>query len=274
MGRYILAVSGGVDSVAMLDLMSKVTHHEYIIAHFDHGIRETSTRDAQFVEALAKKYKFPFETRREELGSKASEELARERRYGFLNDIVKKHHADGIMTAHHLDDLVETVAINFTRGTGWRGLAVFDSPVVRPLLHMSKAELREYAEKRQLPWREDITNESDAYLRNRLRKRTHILSDEEKRQLLALHAHQLESKKAIDKEVKRLVGPGPNYSRYFFMHVPKNVALECLRYITRTKLTRPQLERALIAIKTAAHGSTYQAGAGIHLRFTTRNFSL
>ncbi len=267
-----MAVSGGVDSVVLLDMLSRLTDHELIVAHFDHGIRADSAEDAAFVEGLAKSYDLPFETLREELGPRASEELARTRRYEFLRQLAIKH-AARIVTAHHADDAVETVAINVKRGTGWRGLAVLDSDIVRPLLDMSKAELRDYADKHSLKWHEDSTNASDAYLRNRIRQTLATLSDDEKRQILALRQQQLASKKMIDKEVARLVGPGPHYSRYFFTHVPKSVAMECLRFATEGKLTRPQLERTLLAIKTAAPGSTKQAGVGINLSFTTRNFS-
>jgi tRNA(Ile)-lysidine synthase len=271
--RYIVAVSGGVDSVALLDMLVRLSDHELIVAHFDHGIRPDSAEDAAFVAELAERYGLKFESRREELGQSASEDLARARRYEFLRGLAAKHNAR-IVTAHHADDAVETVAINVKRGTGWRGLAALDSDIVRPLLHLHKSDIHEYAKKHQLGWREDSTNKSDAYLRNRLRKLVSTLSDDEKRQLLALRHHQIGSRKVIDKEVARLVGPGPHYSRYFFTHVPKAVAVECLRFVTKARLTRPQLERALLAIKTAGPGSAYEAGSGINLRFTTRNFSL
>ncbi len=273
MSTYVIAVSGGVDSVALLDMMSKLPDHSLVVAHFDHGIREDSAEDAAFVRSLAKKYGVPFESRREELGPNTSEEKARQRRYHFLKSVAKKY--DGkIVTAHHGDDVVETVAINMKRGTGWRGLAVLDSEVVRPLLDMTKAELKDYAERHQLTWHEDSTNATDVYIRNRIRKTVADLSEDEKRQVLALRAHQKRAKKEIDEEVKKLIGKGPEYSRYFFTHVPKVVALECLRGVAKAQLTRPQLERALLAIKTAAPGSTHQAGNGVSLRFTSRNFSV
>ncbi|MEO6109671.1 MAG: tRNA lysidine(34) synthetase TilS [Candidatus Saccharimonadales bacterium] len=274
MSRYIVAVSGGVDSVVLLDKLTKVPEHEYVVAHFDHGIRSDSAEDALFVEALARNYGLPFETRREELGVEASEELARERRYVFLREMADKHSAR-IVTAHHADDAIETLAINLKRGTGWRGLAALDSPdISRPLLRAHKSELHDYALKQRLEWREDSTNASDVYLRNRLRRLVSAVPHIEKRQLLILREQQLLCRQLIDKEVTRLVGPGPHYSRYFFTHVPKVVAMECLRFVTDARLTRPQLERALLAIKTAHKGHAYEAGAGITLRFTTRNFSL
>lgn len=270
---YVVAVSGGVDSIALLDMLSKTTDHEIIVAHFDHGIRVDSAEDAAFVGALAAKYGLPFESRREELGPDASEEKARNRRYEFLRAVAKKHDAR-IVTAHHADDVVETVAINFHRGTGWRGLAVLDSDILRPLLLLSKADLIEYAQQRNLAWREDSTNASDAYLRNRLRHSTRVLDPEVKRELLALRSQQIESKRLIEQAVAELVGDGPAYSRYFFTHIPVVVAIECLRAITKGRLTRPQLERALLSIKTAGTKTSYQAGSGLTFDFTTRNFSL
>ena len=273
MTRIIAAISGGVDSVVLLDMLANSSDDEIIVAHFDHGIRDDSASDATFVRGLASSYGYPFETQRVELGPTASEEKARNARYAFLRSVAKKHDAH-IVTAHHADDAIETVAINLHRGTGWRGLAVLDSDIRRPLLHLSKADLLNYAASHDLQWREDSTNASDAYLRNRLRKHVHVLEDDAKRQLLALRSQQIDTKQKIDQEMSALVGSGPKYSRYFFTHVPLVVAVECLRYITKARLTRPQLERALLAIKTAGPKSSYHAGAGIAFDFTTRNFSL
>jgi len=271
--KYIVAVSGGVDSMVLLDMMVRAGGHELIIAHFDHGIRPDSHLDAQFVAEVARRHDLKFETQREELGPQASEALARERRYRFLRSLAQHHNAS-IVTAHHLDDLVETVAINLTRGTGWRGVAVLDSDLVRPLIDIEKATLVNYAKKNNIMWREDSTNQSDVYLRNRLRARAHTLPSDTKREIRALHAHQRQLKRSIENEVKQLIGDGPQYNRYSFTHMPIPAALECLRVITQAKLTRPQLARALNAIKVAKAGAAFEAGNDICLHFTTRKFSL
>lgn len=273
MANFVVAVSGGVDSVALLHMLSEVKDHDIIVAHFDHGIREDSPKDAVFVESLANQYGLPFEMKRVELGFGASEEKARQARYEFLRSLAKKYNAR-IVTAHHADDVIETIAINFKRGTGWRGLAVLDSDILRPLLQLSKKDLIEYARERNLVWREDSTNASDAYLRNRIRRQMIDIDDETKRELLALRSQQLEGKRQIQAEVINLVGDNPLYERYFFSHIPVKVAIECLRYVTQAQLTRPQLERALLAIKTAQPKTSYQAGSGVTIDFTTRNFSL
>jgi tRNA(Ile)-lysidine synthase len=270
-GKYVVAVSGGVDSVVLLDYLVEHPEYELVVAHFDHGIRDDSADDEAFVKTLAQRYGIPFESKREELGKQASEALARERRYAFLHSVAKKYDAI-IATAHHSDDAVETVAINLVRGTGWRGLAVLDSEVIRPLLDMGKQEIIAYAKQHNLTWHEDSTNESEVYLRNRLRRKIINLSDDQKRQLLGLRAHQIASKRDIDNEVKRLVGDGPTYSRYFFTHADPQVSIECLRLITMGRLTRPQLGRVLLAVKTSQPGTVLEAGGGLQFGFTSRNF--
>jgi len=280
MNKFVVAVSGGVDSVVLLDmLVNKVLpiphfptpNPQYIVAHFDHGIRPDSAQDAEFVAGLAKEYGLPFETKREELGPGASEELARDRRYEFLRSVAKKHKAI-LVTAHHADDVVETIAINLLRGTGWRGLAVLDSDVYRPLTDMTKAEIIDHAQKHKLQWHEDSTNASDDYLRNRVRKQTIGLDNDIKRQLLALWVTQKSLKKHIDDEVAKLIGNGPDYSRYFFTYLDNTTAIEILRGVVGGRLTRPQLAKALHAIKTSLPSKIFQAGGGVNLRFTSRNF--
>ena len=273
--RYLVAVSGGVDSVVLLHKLISEASHDLIVAHFDHGIRPESDADARFVERLAAMYELPFETKREELGAQASEAMARDRRYTFLYDMAQKHDAI-VMTAHHGDDLIETIAINVRRGTGWRGLAVLDNPrIMRPLLPYSKTDIYDYAIKNQLEWVEDETNASDVYLRNRLRRFIKSsLSQAAHKKLLTLWQHQLELKQAIRNEEEALLKIDIAYSRYFFTHIDVPVATELLRFITQQGITRPQAERALHAIKTAQPGTVSEIGAGIRLIFTSRDFSV
>lgn len=270
--NYVVAVSGGIDSVVLLDMLAMQPDLDIVVAHFDHGIREDSHEDALFVEALAKKYNLPFESDRRELGPSASEDTARQARYGFLRQVAKKHGAR-LVTAHHSDDIIETIAINQSRGTGWRGLAVHDSDVLRPLSNVSKAMITEYALRRGLEWREDSTNAGNAYLRNRLRRRIATLPEKTKEKLIDLRKQQVQIKKQIEQETAKLAGEGP-YSRYFFTHASKQAAMEVLRRVTAAKLTRPQLERSLLAIKTYQPGTTYQPGKQIELLFTSRQFDV
>jgi len=283
MNRYVLAISGGVDSVVLLDMFATgkistiyhlpTTNYQIIVAHFDHGIRDDSAEDAKFVGELAKKYGLKYETKREELGKDASEELARNRRYQFLRSVAKKYDAQ-LVTAHHSDDVIESVAINLSRGTGWRGLAVMDSDVVRPLWNMSKDEIISYAKVNKLKWHEDSTNASDKYLRNRVRQKLLKLDDDSKRQLLSLWMQQKNTKMRIEQELGATFNSQNVYSRYFFICIDNDSAIECLRHITSGQLTRPQLNNLLIAIKTYSSGKEYSAGSGIKLIFTSRNFTV
>lgn len=271
--RAIVAVSGGVDSIVLLDVLRKIPDLDIVVAHFDHGIRDDSHEDVAHVRAIAAKYGLPFETRREALGKGASEALARERRYAFLRELAGRYGAD-IYTAHHRNDAIETIAINLVRGTGWRGLAVLDSDVMRPLIDWTKQDILAYARDQGLTWREDSTNQLQTYLRNRLRTRLRELAPGHTSKLVRLRARQIELKHQIEKELKRLIGEGPEYDRHFFIHIDEKTALECLRYVTKTRLTRPQLYRLWLAIKTARAGTKYEAGPGILVVFTTRNFTV
>lgn len=275
--KYLVAVSGGVDSVVLLDMLAREGGHDLTVAHFDHGIRPDSAWDARFVGVLAKKYGLPFVARREELGAAASEELARTRRYAFLRGEARKRGA-AIATAHHADDIIETVAINLLRGTGWRGLAVLDTPgIARPLLHLSKEKIRAYALEKRLEWAEDSTNASDAYLRNRVRRSVAAqLSQENKQALLGLWRRQTALKRGIDMAAKAHLNKNGRYQRYFFIQIDQTTACELLRAVllahTGAGATRPQLERALLAVKTAREGAAFDVTKRAKLRFTRAGF--
>lgn len=275
--KYLVAVSGGLDSVVLLDQMVRLGGRELIVAHFDHGIRLDSADDARFVQGLSEQYGLAFECRREELGPAASEELARNRRYAFLRQMAVKHEAV-ILTAHHADDVVETVAINLRRGTGWRGLAVLNSPgLSRPLLPYSKRDILAYALARRLEWVEDSTNGQLVYLRNQLRHCINLTMSEPSKQMISrLRQKQVAVKRQIEAEATRIIGDTNTYARYLFMNVDAVVACELLQSAivrtVKTGATRPQLRRALLMIKTARPGSTHHVGDGVELRFTLRTF--
>lgn len=275
--KYIVAVSGGIDSVVLLHQLVQAREHELVVAHFDHGIRSDSAADARFVEALATSYKLPFTGKREELGADASEELARTRRYAFLRQVARER-SGIIVTAHHSDDVVETIAINMSRGTGWRGLAVLNAvDIVRPLLHISKRQVRQYALEHRLEWVEDSTNATTAYLRNRLRRllQQH-LGEQSYSELQALRDKQVDLKRAIDDEGGHFIRPDAIYDRYFVTQIDIASASEVLQAMIRaaggTNLTRPQCMRAILAIKTAKTGTRHECGSDVTLRFSPKIF--
>ena len=287
MRKYVVAVSGGVDSMVLLhalhtkspiagiDPWRLLEQGELIVAHFDHGIRSDSADDAAFVVATAQDIGIPVYTKREELGVGASEERARDRRYGFLKSIAAQHNAR-IVTAHHEGDIGETIAINLTRGTGWRGVAVLDaSDISRPLLSLSKQEIISYAKANDVRWHEDSTNTDTRYLRNALRQKL-FANQDTLRQLAALRSHQIQIKQLIEQEIVAIDLGEYEVSRYFLSHCGDTVAIEvlraiCLRY-GGSGLTIPQRQRLLHAIKVAKQGTTINVGDGINIQFSRTGF--
>ncbi len=265
-GTYIVAVSGGVDSVALLDIICRRPDLSLVVAHFDHGIRSDSRQDEQFVAKLAEQYHLPYETERVELGPGASEAAARQARYDFLFRTRDKHEAQSIITAHHADDVIETMMINLIRGTGWRGLCSLQDTqkIRRPFLRLSKAEIIAHAKIHNLSWREDATNTDEQYLRNAVRRQLMPKADRQK--WLNLYNQQKKLVQQINREAAQL----DPYKRYDYIMWPRSVALEMVK--TDLKLTRRQADYALTAIKTAAHGAVLEVGANKKLTFTRDSF--
>lgn len=171
-GRYVVAVSGGVDSMALLDLLAtskRQADWQLEVAHFNHGWTAAANRYAEVVEAAAKRHGLPFHSGMAKVT--VNEAAAREVRYRWLRQVARESGAEAIITAHHADDLVETVVLNLTRGTGRRGLTPFTSTkdVMRPLTTITKTALIAYAKERQLPWVEDATNIDTRFRRNAVR---------------------------------------------------------------------------------------------------------
>ena len=273
--KYLIAVSGGVDSVVLLDMLAK-KHKNILVAHFDHGIREDSKEDAIFVRQLAVKYGVKFFTKREELGANASEEKARRARYKFLRELSEKQNAT-IVTAHHLDDVVETIIINMVRGTGWRGLAVLNAEdIYRPLINFKKQEIINYAKQNNLKWREDSTNSLNVYMRNIVRHKID-LNNEQKNELQILHQEQIRLAEEIKSDVTSLLKSIKNdnkISRYFINSIDQASAYEIIRELTKGELTPSQIDSVINAIKTQRNGTIFEASKNIKIHFTTRFFTL
>ncbi len=173
--RLLVAVSGGVDSVALLDMLLRLRaalNLELVVAHFDHGWRSSSAKDAEFVKKLAKDYSLPFVSKRARPSKKRSEDEARKARYTWLEEARLRKKADYIVTAHQADDQVETLLLHLSRGSGLaglRGMDVENGKLIRPLLPIPRREIAKYVRKHKLKYRLDPTNRSLRYARNRIR---------------------------------------------------------------------------------------------------------
>jgi len=190
--KKILAVSGGIDSMVLLERFFRDDPEDIVVAHFNHGTRTSADLDEQFVFSRCKELKVPFETMKVMLGEGVSEELARQKRYDFLYHVANKYGGE-IYTAHHLDDLIESIAINLIRGTGWRGLTPFsDNRIHRPFIEMGfyKTDILRFAAENKVLFREDPTNATDDYLRNRVRSKLLIMPRVEKERLIDFYKRQ------------------------------------------------------------------------------------
>ena len=185
--RIVLAVSGGVDSVVMLDCMALVADKlglQIYIAHFNHMLREKeSDLDAELVKNLAEQYNIQFLNSSgnvkafSQKNNISIEHAARNLRYNFFERTTRNLDADLMATAHTSDDSVETFILNMLRGSGLTGLSgipevrkfVKNVLIIRPLLSFTKKEIKNYAELRKLKWREDESNQLLNYTRNKVR---------------------------------------------------------------------------------------------------------
>ena len=287
MKKIVVAVSGGVDSVVLLDFLvrffrnkngQKWLEENLIVAHFEHGIRgKESQEDCEFVRRLAEKDRLKFEFEHGNLGENSSEEKARNTRYIFLRKIAKRENAI-IFTAHHKNDLAETFALNLARGGGWRAVACFDSPdIERPFLRFSKLEILKMAKWQGLVWREDSTNFSQKYARNRIRK-TLNFSEKDLESIFKIWQRQIELRREIEKitqEILFKIGDDKKFEREFFRTNSDEVCYEVLREIIirqsgKIPLSK-QIWNLLHAIRTFKNGSKTQILGGQEVIFS-RNY--
>ena len=176
--KILLTVSGGVDSMVMLALFVEAGYN-IGVAHCNFSLRgEESDQDEATVEAVAKSYNIPFYNKRfDTLGEmertgESMEMAARRLRYEWFDQLSAEHGYTAIAIAHHVDDSIETFFINLLRGTGLRGLTGITRQrgnIIRPLLFAERKEILEYAILHKIPFREDSSNRSKKYLRNKIR---------------------------------------------------------------------------------------------------------
>jgi tRNA(Ile)-lysidine synthase len=182
----VLAISWWVDSMALLSLVLWMHHREKIIvAHFDHSLRwDESNADRDLVANICKNKNIVFEVKRVDISLLAKQEkmsiesMARRERYRFLESVRKKYNAQYVLTAHHMDDQIETAIFNLIRGSklgGIHALSQLNEYIFRPLISTSKREIQEYATLHNIEYREDSSNNDTRYLRNHIR---HVLLPE------------------------------------------------------------------------------------------------
>jgi tRNA(Ile)-lysidine synthase len=179
--RVVVAVSGGPDSVCLLDILQELEEElgiELVVAHFDHGLRPGEDEaENRFVESLAAALTLPFETKKADpamgQASPSLEERARHARYQFLEEVKEKFSAQKIATGHNLNDQAETVLMRLLRGSGPSGLAGIppcrEEKIIRPLIEITRGEIESYLELKGLTHMTDSSNLQACYLRNKIR---------------------------------------------------------------------------------------------------------
>ncbi len=231
---------------------------DVVVAHFNHKMRPSADADAEFVRHFAEDiYDVPFYYDEARPGEIKSEEQARELRYKFLHKVAKE--VDGaILTAHHINDLVETVAINLLRGTGWRGLAPFsDTRTYQFFFEFphSKREIYYLAMLNDIVFRQDPTNNEDDYLRNRVREKMRTVGDDLLEEVWGLYIEQLKIEEEIDNIIDSLLPADGRYERKWFDKMDYKTAIEVLRaglLKVGISATRPQLMDFLSAVRKYA----------------------
>ncbi len=182
--KIVCGVSGGPDSISMLDILRKIKEEKRInfeiyVAHINHMIREESTDDEEYVENYCKKYNIQFFCKRAKVQEIASEnkigteEAGRNVRYEFFEEIQNQKNANKIAIAHNKNDKIETIIMHMLRGSGLSGLEgikpIRDQKYIRPLIECERAEIENYCEENELHPRIDRTNFENEYTRNKIR---------------------------------------------------------------------------------------------------------
>ena len=177
--KYVIAaISGGPDSMYLLDILYKL-NFKIVVAHIHHNIRKESDYEADTLKKYCEAKNIIFEMMKIEkyTNDKFSEVEARKIRYDFFDMLIKKYNSDILFTAHHGDDLIETVLMRLTRGSSIKGYAGFERismdrgyKIARPLIFLTKKEIEQYLDKNGIWYAKDMSNESDKYTRNRYRK--------------------------------------------------------------------------------------------------------
>jgi tRNA(Ile)-lysidine synthase len=253
--KVILAVSGGRDSMVLLNCIIKekiFASSNLIIGHISHNIRSNkeTQKDLEVVKRACKKHNIKLEHR--EIDPKYwqihkgnQEARARTLRYQLLESVRQQHKADVIITAHHQDDQIETICINYLRGAGLKGLCGMPTSnfrkIVRPLLQISQQEIKKYQEQNQIEFTEDKSNKDSKYLRNQVRlflqshsaQEVITLSRQAEKLYIAQWLHLLNepirtniTNKQVCFQRQQLKGVQPNLVALLIHHLTQNTSLQ------------------------------------------------
>jgi tRNA(Ile)-lysidine synthase len=253
--RVLVAVSGGVDSMVLLNLLHRAAPTLGITvtaAHFDHAMRGTSADDAAWLAGVCQAWLIPLITARAD-EALYGENAARNARYKFLTEAAARIDATRIATAHHADDQIETVLFRMMRGTGLRGLAGIPlrrGRIIRPLLRFRKSRVEAFAGEQLIPFRTDETNATDAFARNRIRRTVipalQTVTPTAPDGILALARHAARAERAWEQLMKDVRRSVVIHRDADFIELARGILLE-YDAETRSRLLRGELRRFGVA---------------------------
>lgn len=240
-GKWVVAVSGGPDSMALLNMCYE-NKMDIIVAHVNYNVRSTAERDEKGVAEYCKERGIPFFKHFVHMYSGGNFEAeAREIRYKFFSSLIREHQCDGVLVAHHLDDVIETYLMQTSRNSipnyyGIRSEVMINGCLVkRMLLAYTKKELINYCDEHNVPYFIDETNNDDKYARNRIRHSIiDKMSDEDKRQIVEeIHSMNVQRKEVRKKVQDFLKNHEHLIDRDSFAKLPADLQLDVIREFIR-----------------------------------------
>ncbi|TVP84876.1 MAG: tRNA lysidine(34) synthetase TilS [Acholeplasmataceae bacterium] len=241
----IIAVSGGSDSMALLSLLLTTSYH-LVVVHFNHQKRPESRDEAKLVESFCQEHDVPFHYYALNIAGGNFHHRAHHLRTHYLNEVAHVYKTPYVLTAHHLDDLLENILIKLTRGSNLLGYAGmqrvhrFDDMIyVKPMLYVSKADIMAYVRAHQVPYLDDASNDEHAYLRNRYRHAVVPIMRQENETLLEqikqYHLQVSAAFQAIRSHTKRFLNNGEVIDVVAFQNLEEAYKDDVIAYLIELK---------------------------------------
>lgn len=237
--QYIVSVSGGVDSMVLMHLMLK--KYNIVVVHFDHQVRVDSYKDNELIQNYIKNFNIPYHYIKLSIKNGNFQEKARNERYHHLKEIADQYNTPYIVTAHHLDDLAETILMKLARGSNLYGYAGFKEItyvdnyiILRPLIHYEKNDLINYANQHNIPYLNDSSNFKKDYFRNRIRLEVLPLIKREGYHLQKFLDYSNQVSQAFDYirlETKKFLNDSSAFSLHSFKNLHKAIQFDIIAYL-------------------------------------------